>query len=147
MPPIGSLHGGQVLRLGHLFRLKLASDVLISTQNPLRLGDFSEPQPDLMLLRPRDDFYAQAHPTPENVLLLVEVADSSLEHDREIKIPLYARYGVAESWLVNLQESRIEVYTNSTAEGYADRHIARKGEVLSVNALPNLRIAVGEILA
>ncbi len=147
MSPIGSLHGSQLKRLTHWFKLRTGEETIISVQDPLRLGDFSEPQPDLMLLRPRDDFYAQEHPTPKDVLLLVEVADSTLERDRDIKMPLYARYGVAESWLLNLQEACIEVYTNPSSQGYADRHIARKGEELSLSLLPNLRVMVGDILA
>lgn len=147
MPPIGSLHSSQLKRLTHWFRLKTAEDVIISVQDPLRLGDFSEPQPDLMLLRPREDFYADEHPKPEDVLLLIEVADSTLARDREIKMPLYARYGVAEYWLLNLQDACIEVYSNPTAKGYSDRHMAYKGEELSLKLLPDLRVAVADILA
>lgn len=146
MPPIGPLHSGHEKRLLHWFRSRVGDEILLSAQDPLRLGNFSEPQPDLMLLRIREDFYADAHPEASDVLLLVEVADTSLSDDRNVKIPLYGRYGVAETWLVNLREGCVEVYTRPNLRGYADRHLAWAGEVLTPVLLPELAVPVGEIL-
>lgn len=147
MAPIGPAHGSYEKRLiawfgGHID----ASEAIISAQDPIRLGDFSEPQPDLMLLRPKSDFYAEGHPTASDVLLLIEVADTTLERDRDYKMPLYGRYGVVESWLLNLLDGTVEVYTNSTERGYADRHIAVAGEVLRPVLLNGLAVPVNEIL-
>lgn len=130
MAPVGSAHAGSVTRLNHLLTSRLSGQAIVSVQNPLRLGDFSEPQPDLMLLRPRKDFYARTHPTAKDVLLLVEVADATLAYDRDRKIPLYGRHGVSQAWLVNLSERTVEVYVSPNSQGYADRHIARAGEAL-----------------
>jgi hypothetical protein len=102
----------------------------------IALGDFSELQPDPMLLRPRPDFYAQAHPGAQDVLLLVEVADNTLTYDRARKISRYGQHGVTASWLINLPKRVIEVYTNPNPQGCADRHIARIAETLE--PLPGL---------
>src|SRR5256885_12139959 len=107
MSPIGSLHAACVdfliTALGELAQRRF----IVRGQNPIRLDDFSEPQPDIALLRQRDDFYRHAHPTPADVLLIIEVADSTLESDRAYKIPLYAQATIAECWLVNLPEEQI----------------------------------------
>jgi Uma2 family endonuclease len=147
MPPIGPAHGGQEKRLIAWFSDHLDStQAIVSAQDPVRLGDFSEPQPDLALLRPRADFYAKAHPTPDDVLLLIEIADTSLERDRSHKIPLYGRYGVRESWVVNLAERTVEVYTKPAAHGYGSCWVAGEGDVLRPELLPGLAVAVGEVL-
>jgi Uma2 family endonuclease len=115
-------------------------------QDPIRLGARSEPQPDVTLLRYRPDFYASAHPGPEDVLLVVEVAETSADADRSLKIPLYARYGIPEAWLVDLLEERIEIYRHPTPQGYRSLHIAHRGETVSPTALPDLELSVDEIL-
>lgn len=96
MPPIGSLHAGKVMRLVSFLTTALSNRAIVSPQNPVRLGEHSEPQPDLTVLRFRDDFYESAHPQPGDVHLLVEVADTTVRYDREVQIPLYARYGIPE---------------------------------------------------
>ena len=110
MAPIGEGHIGGVIGLTFLFNRHLLGRALVSVQNPVRLSNVSEPEPDLVLLQPRDDFYRTMKPRPEDVLLLVEVADSSLAHDRDTKLPQYAAAGIPEAWLVNLVDRRIEVY-------------------------------------
>lgn len=110
MSPVGSLHAAGVNRIVDLFR-KL-DEAFISVQNPVRLDESTQLQPDVALLRRRDDFYASAHPAPADVLLLVEVADTSLAYDREIKIPLYAAAGIPEVWLLNINSSKLVVYSN-----------------------------------
>ena len=111
MAPIGSRHGSAVKRLVSLLTSTLGSRVILAVQDPLRLSDLSEPEPDLMLLKPRDDFYADAHPSAADVLLLIEVADTSARYDREIKLPLYARHGVPEVWIVDLEARLLRFYS------------------------------------
>ena len=93
MPPIGSLHAGTVDYIANALRLAYGGQVIVRTQNPIRLSQHSEPQPDIALLRPRPDFYRNAHPTPVDVFLTIEVADTTLAYDTQIKLPLYARHG------------------------------------------------------
>ena len=110
MSPIGSHHAACVDLLARLLRVRVEDFAIVRVQNPIRLDDFSEPQPDVALLKLRDDFYRHAHPTPADVLLVIEVADSTVESDRGYKIPLYAKAGIKEAWLVNLPAERIEIY-------------------------------------
>lgn len=118
MTPIGSRHAGTVKRLAERLHQTLSGQALVSVQDPIRLGDLSEPEPDIALLRPRPDFYTNSHPEAGDVLLIIEVADSSLEYDRTRKLPLYARHGIAEAWLVDLENHRIERFSSPGAEGY-----------------------------
>ncbi|MEK7702599.1 MAG: Uma2 family endonuclease [Nitrospirota bacterium] len=111
MSPIGKHHASCVNRLNRILNMELGALAIISVQNPIRIGNFSEPQPDIVLLKPRTDFYAEQAPTAEDVLLLIEVADTSIEYDRTVKIPLYAAANISEVWIVNLQEGQVEVYS------------------------------------
>lgn len=146
MAPIGSGHAACVDRLTHLLVRQFAEKAIIRVQNPVRLGERSEPQPDLALLRPRPDFYAKAHPGPEDILLLVEVAETSVGVDREVKLPLFARAGVPEVWLVDLPGERIEVYRKPTPQGYQEVRQVRRGECVASQAFPDIALAGGEIL-
>ena len=107
MSPAGSPHAACVKFLSHLLNRAFGGKLIVSTQDPIRLSDLSEPQPDVALLRWRDDFYRGAHPRPEDVLLVVEVADTTVASDRAVKLPLYARAGVPEAWLVNVPEGQM----------------------------------------
>lgn len=118
MAPIGSRHAAVVRQLAHILHQNVGDQAIVSTQNPVRLDEYSEPEPDLALLRPRDDFYAAAHPGPGDVLLIIEVADTSLRYDREIKIPLYARHGIPEVWLVDLENERLLRFLEPGPDGY-----------------------------
>jgi len=143
MAPIGPGHAGGVNRLLNAFLpLQAERKAIVSVQNPLRLGQHSEPQPDLALLKPRPDFYAQGHPGPQDVLLAVEVMESSAGYDREVKVPLYARFGIPETWLVDLEQRLIEVYRNPTAQGYEVVRRFQWGQSLSPQAFPELDLAV-----
>jgi Uma2 family endonuclease len=108
--PIGSHHAACVSYLSNLLTRQLGDKLIIRTQDPVRLNDFSEPQPDVALVRWRDDFYRHAHPQPADVLLVIEVADTTVESDRCYKIPLYAKAGIVEAWLVSLPTEQIEIY-------------------------------------
>jgi len=146
MTPIGSRHAACVDRVAQLFFERAARRAIVRVQNPIRLGKHSEPQPDLVLLRPRPDFYAQGHPGPEDVLLLVEVAETSAEYDRTIKLPLYARSGIPEVWLVDLAAAAVEVHRRPTPEGYQEVQRVRRGERLAPHTFPDLDLVVAEVL-
>ncbi len=146
MAPIGSRHASCVDRLTHLLVRQFAEKAIIRVQNPVRLGERSEPQPDLALLRPRPDFYAKAHPGPEDILLLVEVAETSVGVDREVKLPLFARAGIPEVWLVDLSGECIEVYRKPTPQGYQEVRQVRRGDRVAPQAFPDIGMAGEEIL-
>ena len=146
MAPIGSRHQGTVDRLNALFSRRLADTATVRVQGPVRLAEYSEPQPDLMLLQRRADFYSSAHPGPGDVLLLVEVSDSSTEYDREVKVPMYARHGIPEVWLVGLETGMVEVYRGPTAQGYHSVSQSVRGQGLSPEFFPGLELAVDDIL-
>ncbi len=119
MPPIGHPHAGTVKLLANLLKETVGSAAVLAVQDPVWLNDHSEPLPDIALLRPRSDYYRRGHPGPDDVLLLIEVADSSLRYDREVKIPRYARAGIPEVWLVDLGGSALSIYRKPGASGYA----------------------------
>lgn len=146
MTPIGSAHAGCVMSLNRLLNRELSERALLSVQNPIVLDDASEPQPDLALLRPREDFYRGAHPGPADVLLVIEVADASLNYDRTVKLPHYAKAGIAEAWLVRLADASIEVHSSPAATGYQAMRTLHAGENLSPQGFPDLVIPVGAIL-
>src|SRR5262245_57646223 len=102
MSPIGTAHAACVNRLTALLIRKLGSRAIVSIQNPVRLNNRSEPQPDIVILKPRVDFYASATPTPKDVILAIEVSDTTVRYDRSIKVPLYARTKVPEVWIARL---------------------------------------------
>jgi Uma2 family endonuclease len=146
MSPIGSRHAACVRRLTQFFTLALGARFTVSAQSPVVLPPDSEPEPDIAILRRREDFYAQAHPRPNDVLLLIEVADSSLTLDQTVKLPLYAAAGVAEVWIVDLTANVIEAYTQPDQGTYGEKRIVRGDVALTPIALPELNINVSDIL-
>ena len=147
MVPIGSAHAGKTLRLNTLFARAAADGrVLVSVQGPLRLDAWNEPEPDLMLLKPRQDHYQSRHPNAADVLLLVEVSESSLSYDRGIKLPLYAKFGVPEVWIVDLPGAALEVCREPAGEAYAHRQRLTSGSLAPV-LLPGVTIDVGALLS
>lgn len=146
MSPIGPFHGGLVKRLSRWFNLQANGRWTVSVQDPLRLDDSSEPQPDLMLLKPAADDYTNRHPQPQDVFLLVEVSDTTLAYDREEKLPAYGRAGIAEVWIVNLIEAVIEVYREPHFAGYGSKTVLRPGATAKPDAFPDTKVDVGELL-
>ncbi len=146
MTPIGSRHAACVDRLVRWFGRQVGDEAIVRVQGPIRLSEHSEPQPDLALLKPRPDFYAQAHPGPADVLLLIEVAETSSDSDRDVKLPLYARAGIGEVWLVDLTAERVEVYRQPWFRGYQDCHTVRRGQRLAPQALPDLNLSADAVL-
>lgn len=120
MAPIGSRHAGTVSQLSRLLERAVGDAAIVWSQNPFVLSDHSEPQPDVALLRPRSDFYKSSHPRRGDILLVIEVAESSLRYDRDVKIPLYARHGIPEVWLVDLEHSELSLYRKPGKGGYQD---------------------------
>jgi Uma2 family endonuclease len=146
MSPLGPQHSACVDRLNRMLQKLVRDAAIVRVQSPIRLGRYSEPQPDVTLLQPRADFYAGSHPEPEDVLLLVEVADSSLSYDRDLKLPLYARAGIAEVWLVALLPQTIEVYRAPSEDGYGEKRTARRGETVTALNLPGMVLSAADIL-
>ncbi len=147
MAPIGPLHAGIVDRIAHVFSRGLGDRVIVRIQNPIQLSkENSELQPDVTLLHPRLDFYIRSHPGAGDVFLVAEVMDSSVEKDRRVKLPLYARAGIPEVWLVDLNTERVETYRYPALDGYRDVQILRSGEALAVEAFPDLTLTVADLL-
>jgi Uma2 family endonuclease len=130
MSPSKSPHAGVVNFLNKLLNDCLGEEYILTVQNPIHIEPYSEPEPDLAILRYRDDFYSKSHPTPEEIVMLIEVADTSLEKDRLVKLPLYAAAGISEVWIVNLQDKQLEVYTQAGEEGYLKSLIYNKEAVI-----------------
>lgn len=147
MSPIGSRHAACVKKLAGLVRELLSGkSVIVGIQDPVCLSDDSEPQPDLSLLRARADFYAAAHPTPEDVLLLIEISDASVMYDRNVKLPLYARSGIREVWLVDLGANMVEVHSIPLARVYSQTRRFERGSTAVSVVLPELQLPATEIL-
>lgn len=145
MSPIGSRHAACVGRLNMLFQRLVRLDAIVSVQDPIRLDVYSEPEPDVALVSLREDFYSGEHPGPGDVLLLIEVADTSVERDLEVKLPLYARAGIPETWLVNLPTETIEVHTRPDGGEYRETVRVKRGETLKPRTVPGLELAADEI--
>jgi Uma2 family endonuclease len=145
MTPIGSRHAAAVSRLNHIFTTRLSGAAILRVQDPVRLDDYSEPQPDLAIVRPRHDFYRDAHPSAADVLLLIEVADTSADVDRIDKIPVYARAGVAEVWVVDLNAGHIDVYRGPAGDRYLQHEIVAPGNSLRPSALPQIDVSVDAV--
>ncbi len=146
MSPIKNPHATGVRRLVALFQQALGRRIIVDPQNPVRLGDWSEPEPDVKLLAWRDDYYAAAAPAAEDVLLLVEVADSSAGYDRRVKAPLYARHGIREYWILDLPGKILEVHRRPGLDGYAEVRRLRRGDSVAPEALPDVVFAVSDLL-
>ncbi len=146
MAPIGARHAACVGKLIDLFYSYNQLGAQIVVQNPIRLGENSEPQPDVALVRPRKDRYAAAHPGPSDVLLLIEVSDTSSAYDRSVKVPLYARYWIPEVWLVDLPGEVIEVFQEPSPEGYRQVRKYYPGEELKPGLLLAVSLRVDKLL-
>jgi len=146
MSPVGRQHAACVKRLIKLFSQQVSERAVVAAQDPVELSDRSEPQPDFILLQPRPDFYEARHPLPQDILLLVEVADTTIESDREIKIPLYASSGIVEVWLVDINQQLIEVYRQPVGDRYGNVQRCQRGQKLSLQAFPDVSITVAQVL-
>ncbi len=147
MPPIGDWHATCVDRFTNTLPLRLQGRAIVRVQGPTRLNLRSEPQPDVMLLRWRDDFYRGGHPSPGDVLLLIEVADTSVDYDRGAKLTAYARAGIPEVWIVMRENRRIEAYTGPEGDTYTQTRQAGPGASIAPEAFPDLVLEVNQVVA
>jgi Uma2 family endonuclease len=145
MAAIGSPHAAITNRLNRLLVSAVDGLALVSVQSPLRLDAYNEPEPDLMLLRPRPDDYRASHPGAADVLLLIEVSESSLAYDRSAKLALYAKFGVAEVWIVDVSGAAIEVYREPAGVAYAFKKRLTSGS-LAPGLVPGVTVDVGALL-
>ncbi|MBI2315731.1 MAG: Uma2 family endonuclease [Betaproteobacteria bacterium] len=145
MAPIGAQHLAMVNRLSRMLNLAAGKDAIVSTQNPVALPPQNEPQPDVALLRPRADDYRARLPTAADVLLIIEIADTTLVYDRDVKIPLYARHGVAEVWLFDIQSGSLFVHREPAPKGYQRILAPEKNETISPMLLPAIQIELAEL--
>ena len=146
MSPIGEDHASSVMRLNVLLSSVFGRRLYVNVQNPLRLDDETLTQPDVTLLRPRDDFYSRQHRGPEDVLLLIEVSDTTLAYDRRVKADLYSAAGVLECWIINLPKRVIEVYSEPRPDGYRTVTRYAPGETLSPLAFADVVLNVEDVL-
>lgn len=146
MSPIGPPHAAAVAALNRLFVRRIGDRGTVWPQNPVVILPDSEPQPDVVLLRPRADGYRGGHPRPDDILLLVEIADTSLRYDRTVKLPLYAAAHVREVWIVDVSGEAIDVYREPAAESYRRHERIARGASLAPEAFPDLTLQIAEIL-
>jgi Uma2 family endonuclease len=146
MSPIGDRHAGRTIVLNRTFTLRLGQRAYVSVQNPVRLSERSEPQPDLVIMRASSATHAVRAPRPEDVLLLIEIADTTVFYDRELKVPLYAAAGIPETWLLDLPADRLRVYRGPEGREYRSVQILARGSTVAPMAFPDIEIAIDEIL-
>ena len=144
--PIGKLHARAVNFLSNLLVQLFKGEFVVSTQNPIVLDDRSEPQPDIAILRHKSDFYKESHPHAVDVLLVIEVADTTVEYDRTIKLPKYASAGIPEAWFIDLNAERVEVHTDPKDKTYSVVKIYQRGEDAASESFPSLALPVDDIL-
>lgn len=140
MSPIGPPHAAIVDRLAELLFARLAGAAQVRTQGPVRLGRYTEPEPDLALLRRRGDYYRRRHPQAGEILLVIEVADSSLRYDRIEKMPRYAQAGIPEAWLVDVAAREVTIYSGPQPDGYAEERTVCRGERIVSATIAALRL-------
>lgn len=146
MSPINARHAGLVNRLNLWVVATFVGRAMPAIQNPVQLGEGSEPQPDVAVLKPRRDLYARAHPSPQDVLWLMEVSDTTLEYDCDIKVPLYARAGIPEVWVVDVNNARVLVYRHPKRGGYSEQFVVERGQTLGPLVFPETVAPVTDLL-
>ena len=145
MAPIGPPHSGAVITLSRLLILRAGEQAAVSVQLPVITGELSVPQPDFALLKPRRDDYSTAHPRRGDILLAIEVSDTTLRTDLRIKAPLYARAGIPEYWVVDVNERVVHVFREPDVKGYRKTVVAKGEDELASVELPEVRLRVAEI--
>ena len=146
MAALGSRHIACVNRLVSLLVPLVEGAAIVSPQNAIRLDDESEPEPDIALLRMRPDYYASRLPRADDVLLVIEVSDTTLQYDQTLKVPAYARNAIGEVWVVNLQDEWIDVYSDPIAEGYRSVERVQRGDSITLSPWPEAELNVDDIL-
>ena len=147
MSPIDPRHAGCVININRLLVTRLGDRAVVSPQNPVVIRPRSEPQPDMLVLRRREVSYSRAHPTPEDVLLAIEVANTTARFDRIVKARLYARSGIGEYWLIDVQKERVDVFRVPHGEAYAETTAVGRGSSIAPLACPEVAISVDDLFA
>lgn len=142
---IGPNHAGAVKALNFLLSRRLGDRAIVAVQDPVTINEYSEPEPDIVVARFREDFYREKHPTPADILLVVEVADSSLSYDLNAKIPLYAAADIPEAWLVNLATRQITVFTRPDGAAYTQSRLCKSGDNLTMPGFADVIVKVDEL--
>jgi Uma2 family endonuclease len=145
MPPIGLRHAAIVIRLDRLLQRAVGDRAIVACQSPIQLGDFSEPQPDFALLAPREDFYEHKRPTAADVLLAIEVSESTLKYDRETKRTLYAGYGVPEFWMFDLVGRRLHFFSKPSGTTYTESFSLDRPGTRSIALLPDVTLDLSSV--
>lgn len=145
MSPIGPRHAAIVKRLNALMSRQVADRAILSVQDPIQPTNYTELQPDLAVLRVREDFYVQAHPVPADVLVVVEVAETSLEYDREEKVPRYAQVRIPEVWLLDVERETVTQYTQPDGTRYREEYTLQRGHILVAATVSDLQLALDDI--
>ena len=146
MSSIGPAHKGVVNSSNRFWVIRLGERAVVQIQSSVRLDEWNEPEPDVAILKPREDFYASRHAGPDDVLLLIEVSDTTLRYDRRIKLALYARFGIPEFWIVNIRARSIEVYTDPANGEYTTLQTFRRGQTITPTAFPDVVLPVSDII-
>ena len=146
MAPMGPTHFGGVTRHARVFISQAANRFSVLIQGPMRLDEHTAPEPDVMLAKYRDDDYSFAHAIPDDILLIIEVSDSSLAYDREVKAHIYGRAAIPETWVLNLPGDCLERFTEPGPDGYAQHTTMRRGDKVTPVALPDMELAVEDLL-
>lgn len=146
LSPIGPRHAATVTDLQYALHRVTGSRAVVRVQNPVRLDQYNEPEPDIVLVRPRPGGYRIRHPGPGEAILVIEVADTSTEYDHTVKLPLYADAGIPEVWLVDLANEQIEIYRDPLERSYPRPRIVTREETLTIAALPDIAITAAEVL-
>ena len=146
MSPIGDRHAGCVNRANDLFTHLFRGKAVVTVQNPVRLNKYNEPQPDLTLCKWRADFYSSKHPRPEDILLALEVADTTLKKDLKLKLPIYARLGIVELWIEDLRHDQLLVFRDPEGDKYKTHLTFGRGGALHVLAFPDTSLEVEQLL-
>jgi Uma2 family endonuclease len=146
MAPMGSEHASALRTLAELFVEALQKRAIVAVQDPVRLSERSEPEPDLALLRRRADLYKHAHPTAADVYLIVEVAQTSLRYEREVKLPLYAKHGIPEAWIIDTEKRELSVYRNPEGDRYVSEATTKQPGKIALFALPEVEVDLSGLL-
>ena len=147
MPPIGSEHASVVDQLTQLLVHAVGERGIVRVQSAVRLSRITEPEPDVAVLVPRADFYRHAHPSGSEILLLIEVSDSTLRFDCDVKVPLYARNGVAEVWIVDLQSRCLLTHAGPAEGRYRSRATIDRPQTMPISALPGVTLDLSKLLS
>lgn len=146
MPPIGPEHSANTSNLVYCIAKRLPEKARLRVSEPVGIRDHSEPQPDLAVVKAKADHYKSAHPTPKDVLLVIEVADSSTDFDNKVKAKLYGKAGIPEYWIVEIEEACVRVFTDPSKQGYRTIKEYHRGDKVKCGTVPELHLAVSELL-